>query len=73
MRISDQDVIHHVGTFYKDLRIGKKLQKVKSSLEIFTPFLPLYKLRAAWNKGQIRINKRLHFLDLINAKLERNM
>ena len=62
MRISDQDVTHHVGTFYKDLRIGKKLQKVKSSLEIFTPSLPLYKLKAAWNKGQIRINKRLHFL-----------
>ena len=49
MRISDQAVTHHVGACYKDLRIGKKLQKVKSSLEIFTPFLPLYnyKLRAA--------------------------
>ena len=45
MRISDQAVTHHVGAFYKDLRIGKKLQKVKSSVEIFTPFLPLYKLR----------------------------
>ena len=45
MRISDQAVTHHVD--YKDLRIGKKLQKVKSSLEIFTPFLPLHKLRTA--------------------------
>ena len=47
MRISDQDVTHRVGTFYKDLRIGKKLQKVKRFLEIFTPFLPLHKLGAA--------------------------
>ena len=47
MRISDQDVTRHVGTFYKDLRIGKKLQKVKRFLEIFTPFLPLHKLGAA--------------------------
>ena len=62
MRISDQDVTHHVGTFYKDLRIGKKLQKVKRFLGIFTPFLPLHKLGAAWNKGKIGINKRLHFL-----------